>query len=77
MAFDASDELARQQALIDQAREFKRAKGARKSKEAKPAVARTVSGAPSSSIRGRLHNRSELRSAFVLKEILEKPVGLR
>ena len=29
------------------------------------------------SLRGRLQNRRELRQAFVLKEILEKPVGLR
>jgi len=72
--FDFSAELDRQQALIDQAREFKHEKSARKSKGAKPAVDRAV---PSSGIRGRLHNRSELRSAFVLKEILEKPVGLR
>lgn len=74
---DFSAELDRQQALIDQAREFKYGKSARKSKVVQPAVVRPVSKEMATGIRERLHRRSELRSAFVLKEILEKPVGLR
>ena len=73
--FDFSAELDRQQALIDQAREFKHEKSARKSIEVKPAVVRPVSKEMATGIRERLHRRTELRSAFVLKEILEKPVG--
>lgn len=73
---DASAELARQQALMDQAGEFKRAKIARKAKAA-PILSPAKAARPAVGIRGRLHNRSEIRSAFVLKEILEKPIGLR
>jgi len=73
---DASAELARQQALMDQAGEFKRAKIARKAKAA-PLLSPAKAARPAVGIRGRLHNRSEIRSAFVLKEILEKPIGLR
>ncbi|QTN32104.1 hypothetical protein HZ994_07105 [Akkermansiaceae bacterium] len=76
-AFDPSAELSRQQALMERAREFKKAKSARTTKAPKQAGERAVSTAPAGSIRNRLHKRSELRSAFVLKEILEKPVGLR
>ena len=75
---DDSEELARQQALMDKAREFKRAKVARATKGPKQSGARpAVSIAPGGSVKNRLHSRVELRSAFVLKEILEKPVGLR
>jgi hypothetical protein len=77
MALDASAEPTHQQAHIDQARDFKQAKRARATKAPKLAGAKAVFTAPSGSIRSRLHSRRELRSAFVLKEILEKPVGLR
>jgi hypothetical protein len=77
VSFNISDELDRQQELIEKAREFKRAKIARKSKEVKISGASRVSKVRTSGIRGRLHSRSEIRSAFVLKEILDKPVGLR
>lgn len=74
------DELARQATLAEQL------KGLKQGRKAKPArVARLARGSESSdepvfmsgSLRSRLGNRKELRQAFVLKEILEKPVGLR
>lgn len=79
--FDTSSELARQQELAEKLREMKRTRGARQFNEsliprrnklatAGPAVAAT-------GLKARLANRVELRQAFVLKEILEKPVGLR
>lgn len=75
---EATDDLARQQALMDKAREFKRAKRARATKEPKESGAKAaVSTTTGGGIRSRLHTRRELRSAFVLKEILDKPVGLR
>jgi hypothetical protein len=75
---DSSDESVRQQSLIDKAREFKSAKRARVVKEPKGFGAKpAVPIAPGGSLKSRLHNRRELRSAFVLKEILEKPIGLR
>lgn len=75
---DASEELARQQALMDKARDFKRAKVARATKAPKEFGAKAaVPVATGGGLRNRLHNRRELRSAFVLKEILERPVGLR
>ncbi len=69
-------ELARQAAIAEQLSGLKQA---RKNKQeaiqtAKREKAKTV---VSGSIRDRLKNRSELRQAFVLKEFLEKPVGLR
>ena len=74
---DVAGELDRQQNLIEKAREFKRAKIARKSKEVKAPGASPVSKVRTSGIRERLHSGPEIRSAFVLKEILDKPVGLR
>ena len=75
---DASQEADRQQALIEKAREFKRAKAARTTKEPKGFGERaTVPVVHGGSLKSRLHSRRELRSAFLLKEILEKPVGLR
>ncbi len=76
---NSSQELARQQTLADQVRELKKTKRARKTggllgSRSKPSPA---TGPPPSSLRGRLRNKRELRQAFVLKEILDKPVGLR
>lgn len=68
-------ELARQAAIAEQIKSLKQAK---KNQETvlttKREKTKTV---VSGSIRDRLKNRSELRQAFVLKEFLEKPVGLR
>ncbi len=74
------DELARQAALAEQLRGLKHARIARPAR-----IARLARGAEDSekpvfaggSLRSRLGSRRELRQAFVLKEILEKPVGLR
>jgi hypothetical protein len=69
-------ELERQAAIAEQLSGLKQARKKQevilrsKREKAKPAM---VSG----SIRDRLKNRSELRQAFVLKEFLEKPLGLR
>ncbi len=68
-------ELARQAAIAEQLSGLKQAKkNQQEILTAKREKAKTV---VSGSIRDRLKNRSELRQAFVLKEFLEKPVGLR
>lgn len=68
-------ELARQAAIAEQIKELKLAK---KKQDAPQTTQREkATTAASGSIRERLKNRSELRQAFVLKEFLEKPVGLR
>lgn len=71
-----NSELERQAALAEQLRELKRAK-----KVSMPAFenrkkekSETIGGI---GLKARLRTRRELRDAFVLKEILEKPVGLR
>ena len=79
-AFDTSSELARQQQLADKLKEMKRTRGAREISDSllpqKRSLADvgTVSGV---SLKSRLRSREELRQAFLLKEILEKPVALR
>lgn len=79
-AFDTSSELARQQQLADKLKEMKRTRGAREMSDSllprKRSLAdvSTVSGV---SLKSRLRSREELRQAFLLKEILEKPVALR
>lgn len=73
----STGELERQQELIEKAKQFKQAKSARKSKESKMPDDRRVPKARSSGIKGHLQSRAEIRSAFVLKELLDKPVGLR
>jgi hypothetical protein len=79
-AFDTSSELARQQELAEKLKEMKRTRGARAMSESlqprKQAAAMPGAGA-GLSLKQRLGHRRELRQAFVLKEILEKPVGLR
>lgn len=69
-------ELARQAAIAEQLSGLKQA---RKNKQEAIQAAKREKAKPvvSGSIRDRLKNRSELRQAFVLKEFLEKPVGLR
>lgn len=74
------EELDRQAALAEQLQGLKQARKARPAR-----IARLARGAEDSdkpvfaggSLRSRLGNRRELRQAFVLKEVLEKPVGLR
>lgn len=69
-------ELMRQEALAERMRELKKAKKAGNPNfeiRKKGRVERASGGG----LRGRLQSRRELRDAFVLKEILEKPVGLR
>ena len=71
-----SSELERQAAIAEQLRELKRAKT-----EERPAFSnrkpKKVQEGGGVGLRARLRNRRELQDAFVLKEILEKPVGLR
>lgn len=79
-AFDTSAELARQQALADKIKEVKRARGAKALNDSvlignKSRSTATV--AASTGLKARLMNRTELRQAFVLKELLDKPVGMR
>ena len=79
-AFDTSSELARQQQLADKLKEMKRTRGAREMSDSQLPRKRsladvsTVSGV---SLKSRLRSREELRQAFLLREILEKPVALR
>lgn len=78
--FDTSSELARQQQLADKLKEMKRTRGARQLNENVMSSKRPAGDqvpATGVSLKARLGNRRELRQAFVLKEILEKPVGLR
>lgn len=70
------EELARQAALAEQLSGLKKVKkkqepvlGNSRKKTTKPFVG--------GSLRDRLSNRRELRQAIVLKEILDKPIGLR
>ena len=73
-----SGELQRQQALAEQVKQLKEAKLKRSLEESSvSAFEKRKPVAAIGSLRGRLKNRLELRQAFVLKEILEKPVGLR
>ncbi|MFM2199169.1 MAG: hypothetical protein RLZZ505_2601 [Verrucomicrobiota bacterium] len=78
--FDSSAELARQQQLAEKVKELKRTRGARAMNESvlprkqSSAIPQTATGL---TLKQRLGHRKELRQAFVLKEILEKPVGLR
>lgn len=78
-AFDTASELARQQQLAQKLKEMKRTRGAREiSDSLLPQIrsGRDVSPTTGVSLKSRLGNRKELRQAYVLKEILEKPVGL-
>ncbi len=72
-------ELLRQAAIADQIRELKESK--KKKSEATQAANREKAAAASAgfsgSVRDRLKNPLEIRNAFVLKEILDKPISLR
>lgn len=71
-----ASELARQAAIAEQVRELKRAKkAARPAFDNRKKVQAEVGGGIG--LKARLNSRRELQDAFVLKEILEKPVGLR
>jgi|AntRauTorckE6833_2_1112554.scaffolds.fasta_scaffold17864_3 hypothetical protein len=78
---DHTEELARQAALAERLSGLKEAKQARKAREApvdiRSSGMKSKIKTPVGGLRGRLRSRQELRQAFVLKEILEKPVGLR
>lgn len=73
-----SAELERQASLAEQMKLLKQAKRQHSLEESsKSAYQKRKPAEVSTSLRGRLKNRMELRQAFVLKEILEKPLGLR
>lgn len=73
-----SGELERQAKLAEQMKLLKQAKKQRSLDESPVSASRRKKPVESTgSLRGRLQNRRELRQAFVLKEILEKPLGLR
>jgi len=73
-----SAELERQASLAEQMKLLKQAKRQHSLEESSMlAYQKRKPVEVSTSLRGRLKNRMELRQAFVLKEILEKPVGLR
>jgi hypothetical protein len=69
-------ELARQAAIADQLRALKESKK-RKTEAAEAAKRVAETAAFSGSVRDRLKNPVEIRNAFVLKEILDKPISLR
>jgi hypothetical protein len=77
-AFDTSSELARQEQIAEQLKELKRTRGARETSDALiPRNRGRGAASVGSSLKSRLGNRNELRQAFVLKEILEKPIAMR
>ncbi|MGJ8644609.1 MAG: hypothetical protein ACSHX9_14460 [Luteolibacter sp.] len=73
---EMNSELARQAALAEQISELKRAK-----KDSRPNFdiqkKKKTETSGGLGLKARLKNGQELKDAFVLKEILEKPVGLR
>lgn len=73
---EMSGELQRQEAIAEQLRDLRRAK-----KDSRPAFENRRKAKVESSggigLKARLKNKRELKDAFVLKEILEKPLGLR
>lgn len=73
---EIDSELARQEALAEQIRELKLSKKDNRTtfEIRKKKKAETSGGV---GLKARLQDRKELKDAFVLKEILEKPVGLR
>ena len=80
VATDIEDELARQASLAEQLKGLKQAKQAPTARIARLATdVRKKPGSSSApgSLRSRLSSSRELRQAFVVKEILEKPIGLR
>jgi hypothetical protein len=79
MAGDMKSELARQRGIEERIRKIREAKLKTQAASAPVhEVAVAHRQAPiSHSLNLRLHNTKELRQAFVLKEILDRPVGLR
>lgn len=78
--YDSGAELARQEGLAKELKEMKRAKGARATADqAIPRIRPAGTSGPiaATTLNARLRSRRELRQAFVLREILEKPLGLR
>lgn len=85
-AQDFSEELRRQQEIEDRLRAI-RASRSNKAVSTGGAVATRARIAargkeqtarpPITTLRQRLHNRAEIRAAIVLREILDRPVGLR
>lgn len=78
-AGDMNAELARQRAMEERVRKIREAKLKAQAASA-PAHQVPVAhrqAAISHSLNVRLHNAKELRRAFILKEILDRPVGLR
>jgi hypothetical protein len=69
-------ELARQAAISEQLRELKETRK-RKTEAAETAKREGAAVAVSGSLRERLKHPTEIRNAFVLKEILDKPISLR
>jgi type IV secretory pathway VirB10-like protein len=79
-AFDNSRELERQQALAAKLKEMKQSKAAKKAEDMMFPDNKTTRSAPDFDglgLKARLRDRTELRRAFVLREILEKPISLR
>ena len=83
-ATNIESELQRQAALAEQMRLLKESRKPAKRDGASAAKERSGHGRvremdlpAGASLRQRLGNNRELKNAFVLKEILEKPVGLR
>lgn len=81
---NAEDALARQRALDEQLRALEAARATEQRRAAELAATRAErrSSQPAGAARGRelhdlLRNKSELRRAFLLREILDRPVGLR
>ena len=76
---DTNAELARQRAIEERIRKIREAKLKAQAASAPvhqvPVAHRQAS--ISHSLNLRLHNTKELRRAFILKEILDRPVGLR
>lgn len=73
-----SGELERQAKLAEQVKQLKQAKRQRSMEEVPTSTSKRKRSVESTgSLRSRLNNRRELKQAFVLKEILEKPIGLR
>lgn len=76
---DFSAEIARQQNLLEQLKEVKKAKPERREAPARPtySYSEKVKPVTTKGVISRLKSRSEIRQAIVLKEILDKPLGLR
>ena len=79
-ASETAAELDRQQQLADKLKEMKRTRGAREISDSMLIGNKSRSTAPaptSTGLKAHLMNRLEVRRAFVLKELLDKPVGMR